>query len=225
MVIKLRTPLYTLLVFGVLEIMTYYIRMFNGMSVFLPLGGTIFILMLVWQQVEDYYQSILEEQKLIYYEKLANTDMLTGAFSRNAYENMLRDITEREDGAKGYGTVLFDLNNLKFINDNLGHEKGDEAIKRCYELILTAFGDKGKCYRIGGDEFVLLIPNQEGVAEKLALFDELVEQSNASLGFPFRVAAGYAVFDPEQDENLYHTIRRSDAMMYLDKKQKKEVYS
>lgn len=222
MVIKLRIPLYTLLVFGALEILTYYVRMFDGVSVFLPLGGVIFILMLIWQQLEDYYQSTLEEQKRIYYEKLANTDMLTGACSRNAYENMLKDITRSETEPKGYGAVLFDLNNLKYINDHLGHEKGDQAIKRCYELILTAFGDNGNCYRIGGDEFVLIVLNQADVPEKIATFNELVEQTSESLEFPFRVAVGYALYDPEQDPDLYNTIRRSDAMMYLDKKRKKE---
>ena len=222
MVVKLQIPLYTLLVFGALEILTYYVRMFDGVSVFLPLGGVVFILMLIWQQLEDYYQSTLEEQKRIYYEKLANTDMLTGARSRNAYENMLKDIAKGETGPKGYGAVLFDLNNLKYINDHLGHEKGDEAIKRCYEHIVTAFGDNGNCYRIGGDEFVLLVLNRTDVPEKIDIFNELVERSNESPEFPFRVAVGYAVYDPEQDTDLYNTIRRSDAMMYLDKKQKKE---
>lgn len=219
---RLRAPLYTMIVFGVLELVSYYIPIVGEVSIFLPLGAMVFILMLIWQQVEEYYR-ILEEQKLLFYEKLANTDMLTGALNRNAYENMQKHLASEEIQLAGYGTVLFDLNNLKRINDQYGHEKGDEAIKRCYDLILTAFGDKGNCYRIGGDEFLLLVSDEKDVEQKIAYFDELVAQNQERLDFPFSVALGYAVFDAEQDRDLNNTIRRSDAMMYQDKKKKKQV--
>lgn len=219
---RLRAPLYTMIAFGVLELVSYYIPIVGEVSIFLPLGAMVFILMLIWQQVEEYYR-ILEEQKLLFYEKLANTDMLTGALNRNAYENMQKHLASEEIQLAGYGTVLFDLNNLKHINDQYGHEKGDEAIKRCYDLILTAFGDKGNCYRIGGDEFLLLVVDEKDVEQKIAYFDELVAQNQERLDFPFSVALGYAVFDAAQDRNLNNTIRRSDAMMYQDKKKKKQV--
>lgn len=219
---RLRVPLYTMIAFGVLELVSYYFPMVGEVSIFLPLGAMVFILMLIWQQVEEYYR-ILEEQKLLFYEKLANTDMLTGALNRNAYENMLKHLASEEVQLAGYGIVLFDLNSLKQINDHYGHEKGDEAIKRCHDLILTAFGDKGNCYRIGGDEFLLLVSGEKDIEQKMVYFDELVAQNQERLDFPFSVALGYAAFDAEQDRDLNNTIRRSDAMMYKDKKKKKQV--
>ena len=223
MVSRLRTPLYTLMVFGVLELVTYYVPVLGEISIFLPLGAMVFILMLIWQQVEEHYQSMLEEQKYLYYKKLANTDLLTGASSRNAYEHMLKRLASAEENLRAYGSVLFDVNNLKIINDSCGHEKGDEAIKLCHESILEIFGDQGKCYRIGGDEFVLLVFDEMDIGRSVAAFDELVARKRKGRDFPFSVALGYAVFDAAQDRDIQDTIKRSDAMMYLDKKRKKET--
>lgn len=217
---RFRIPLYTIMAFGVLEIFHYYTPGRNA-SVFLPTGVMVFILMLIWQQVEAYHRT-LEEQRLLYYEKLANTDMLTGALNRNAYETTLKNLSQKEINQQKYGVMIFDLNELKVINDNFGHEKGDEAIKRCYDLILTAFGDKGNCYRIGGDEFLLLGLDDGDIEEKMAYFDQLVERSQERLEYPFSVAFGYAEYDAERDRDLQNTIRRSDAVMYLDKKKKKQ---
>lgn len=220
---RLRVPLYTLIVFGVLELVTYYVPIFGAMSIFLPLGATVFILMLIWQQVEQHYEGVLEEQKLLYYEKIANTDMLTGAFSRNAYENMLKQLAEDKNGLRAYGAVLFDVNDLKIINDSYGHECGDEAIKRCYDLIVTTFGDKGNCYRIGGDEFVFLALDEMDMEQQISCFNASVARIGEGLDFPFNVALGYAVFDAARDSDVRDTIKRSDAMMYLDKKKKKQT--
>ena len=68
---------------------------FRQTSVFLPLGTIVFIIMLVWIQVSQYYRAMLEEQKLAYLEKLANTDILTEALNRNAYEDTLRRLEQQ----------------------------------------------------------------------------------------------------------------------------------
>ena len=216
---RFRVPLYTILAFGIMEIIHYYMPS-RTTSIFLPTGVMIFILLLVWQQVGGYFH-MLEQQKLMYYEQFANTDLLTGAFNRNAYETKIKQLASQGTDLNGYGAALFDLNGLKFINDNYGHEKGDEAIKRCHELIVTAFGENENCYRIGGDEFVYMAPDIENAAQKVADFDGLVAAAQANLDYPFNVACGYAMFDAERDKDLQDTIKRSDAMMYLDKEEKK----
>lgn len=220
---RFRMPLYTIIVFGVMEIIHYYTP-WRTTSVFLPTGVMVFILMLVWQQVSAYFHR-LEEQKLMYYEKFANTDMLTGALNRNAYETKLKQLISGETELNGYGVALFDLNNLKLINDNFGHEQGDDAIRRCYNYIVTAFGDKGNCYRIGGDEFVFLGLNGADIEQKLEHFNSLVARDREELEYPFSVASGYAVYDAERDVNVHDTIKRSDAMMYMDKKERKQQES
>ena len=82
--------------------------------------------------------------------------MLTEAMNRNAYENMIRYLDEQELELHTTGVVLLDLDNLKEINDNFGHEKGDEALKLCYQCIRQAFPSEQNCFRIGGDEFAYI---------------------------------------------------------------------
>lgn len=217
---RFRVPLYTMLAFGFMEMIHYYTPS-RTTSFFLPTGVMIFILLLVWQQVSAYFH-ILEEQKLVYYEKFANTDMLTGALNRNAYETALKNLAAEGAELEGHCAALFDLDDLKLINDHFGHEKGDEAIKCCYELIVNAFGNRENCYRIGGDEFVYLGVDDTDFEQKTANFESLVAAECERLGYPFNVSLGYAVFDAAQDKDIQDTIKRSDAMMYLNKEKKKQ---
>lgn len=144
---KFRYPMYLIMYFALSELLVYYIRRFQQTSVFLPLGTLLFILMLIWIQVSQYYEQCIQKQKLIYYQKLANIDMLTEAMNRNAYENMIRYLDEQELELHTTGVVLLDLDNLKGINDNFGHEKGDEALKLCYQCIRQAFPSEQNCFR------------------------------------------------------------------------------
>jgi GGDEF domain-containing protein len=144
---KFRYPMYLIICFSLSELLVYYIRKFQQTSIFLPLGTLLFILMLIWIQVSQYYEQCIQNQKLIYFQKLANIDMLTEAMNRNAYENMIRYLDEQELELHTTGVVLLDLDNLKEINDNFGHEKGDEALKLCYQCIRQAFPSEQNCFR------------------------------------------------------------------------------
>ena len=214
---KFRLPLYVVISFGVAELVTYYLNNFRQTSYFLPIGTVVFIVMLFTQLIQQYYASILEEQKMAYFKKLANTDMLTDVFNRNAYENTLRRLEEQEMELRTTCVVLFDINNMKEINDHYGHENGDLALKTCCRCILQAFGPEGSCYRIGGDEFVYLCNKSAHLTQAAARFEALIRQQARDLVFPFSVACGYASYNPATDRALRDVIRRSDEMMYRNK--------
>ena len=116
------------MVSGAAELALYYIRNFETTSIFLPLGTMGFIVSLIWIQVYRYYDQYVQKQKIAYLQKMANMDMLTEAMNRNAYENMIKYLDEQEIELRTTGVVLLDVDNLKEINDNFGHEKGDEAL-------------------------------------------------------------------------------------------------
>lgn len=217
---QMKLPLCILVASGVMEMVSYYISLLREVSIFMALGTMIFIVMLMWQRVHEYYDIALEEEKLTYFEKLARTDMLTGALNRNAYEEALKALAESGD-LSGQCAIVFDLNNMKGINDNFGHEKGDQAIQSCYRCIREAFGEYGACYRIGGDEFVLLGKKSKGLGEAAAHFNEVIKREAEKLDFPFNVAYGYAIFNPEKDADLHAMIHRCDVLMYQDKRTKK----
>ena len=74
-----------LIVFGMAEMFLYYLREFQQTSILLPIGTLLFIIMLIWIQVSQYYDQYIQKQKVIYLQKIANMDMLTEAMNRNAY--------------------------------------------------------------------------------------------------------------------------------------------
>ena len=213
-----RIPLYCIVLFGVLELVSYYVNEFRKTSVFIPLGTIVFITMLVWILMFRYHQRAVEEQKAEYFEKLANTDMLTGAFSRNAYENKLKEL-EQEICTGRIDIFTFDINEMKYINDYFGHEKGDEALKICYRCICYAFGQTGKCFRTGGDEFVFISDQGKNLEDARIRFEDLLKKEIQNLEYPFSVAVGFASYDPFDEGAFREALRRSDEQMYVDKRE------
>ena len=213
-----RIPLFCIVLFGVSELIMYYVNEFRRTSVFIPLGTILFIIMLIWILMLRYHERAVEEQKAEYFEKLANTDMLTGAFSRNAYENTLREL-EQERCTDRIDIYTFDINEMKYINDHFGHEKGDEALKICYRCICYAFGQTGKCFRTGGDEFVFISDQGKNLENARARFEELLKKEVQMFDYPFSVAVGFASYDPFDVEVFREALRRSDEQMYADKRE------
>ena len=89
--------MYLVMALGAAELIAYYIRHFQQTSIFLPLGTMLFILLLVWIQVSRFYDQYLQKQKLVYLQKLANTDLLTDTMNRNAYEKKVNRLNEQKN--------------------------------------------------------------------------------------------------------------------------------
>ena len=104
---------------------------------------------------------------------LSFRDMLTGLYNRNKYMKVLE--TFEKYPVCDTGVAYIDLNGLKQINDNLGHEAGDRLLCDAAKEILRTFPENS--YRIGGDEFVIILP-ESGKAE----FEEQMEQVKAASG-------------------------------------------
>ena len=222
-----RYPMYIIMCFGLTELILYYVKKFQNTSIFLPLGTMIFIIMLIWIQVSRYYDEYIQRQKFLYVQKLAHTDMLTKAMNRNAYEDEIRYLNTQKDRLQNTGVVLFDLDNLKIINDNFGHEKGDEALRLCYHCMKQIFKEEKNCFRIGGDEFAYVYHDdeKEQIADLLKKLNSMVKEKAGTLSYPFSVSAGYAYCVPETDEEFQDIVRRSDAMLYRQKRRKKKYQS
>lgn len=160
--------------------------------------------------------------------ELLNRDPMTHTKNRVAYENYRASLNERFASGDVTDTafVLFDINDLKAMNDNHGHEKGDEYIKNCCRLICEIFAGS-IVFRIGGDEFVAVLQgrdfrNREALLE--AFEDEL--KKAAALNLPpeekVSVAYGMAVYDRENDTAIDSAIKRADEEMYKNKRRSKE---
>jgi putative nucleotidyltransferase with HDIG domain len=81
-------------------------------------------------------------------------DLITGVMSRSAGEGAIAKRMQQEAGCLAF----VDMDNLKTINDTLGHESGDHALHLLGEILLSCVGEDGLCCRLGGDEFLLFLP-------------------------------------------------------------------
>lgn len=154
---------------------------------------------------------------------LAYTDPLTGVKSKTAYleASELIDIDIANGSLTELGVIVFDLNGLKSVNDTLGHEEGDKYIRNACSLICRKFSHS-PVYRIGGDEFVVLLKGSDyNEREKMLMsFDKQMDENLLSGNVV--VSTGMDKFIPGQDTSLSDIFNRADKKMYERKSILKE---
>ena len=158
---------------------------------------------------------------------LAYTDALTGVKSKAAYGEEIRRINDSiRVGFTQFGIIMFDINGLKEMNDSRGHDAGDNYIRNSCRLICTTF-KHSPVFRIGGDEFVVILRGQDLTkAEELLqeFFTKMKDTAIAARKAEERVsvAAGMAAFEKNQDMDYQDVFKRADEHMYMNKKEMKE---
>lgn len=196
---------------------------FHLNSSFLPVGTLIFIMSMTYsyciQLIETY--SGKAERKIL--ENLAYTDVLTGIYNRTKCEAILSQIEEKEKHAY---IINFDLNSLKYINDNFGHHCGDSMIKAFANALQEAFRNLGNIGRMGGDEFIaILITNNEiEVIKLLKRLSDFVDDFNQTNHEPYKLSYsfGYAPWVASENKPIWSAYEVSDAKMYQCKKEQKQ---
>ena len=182
--------------------------------------------------IENYISNLkqttqeLTETKIIASEmdELAHNDLLSGAKTKLAYTQECEKLNKQiESEYVEFGIVVIDMNNLKKINDIYGHENGDIAIQKTCNLIYDTF-TFSTVYRFGGDEFVIIVRDQEyrNVDKLVELFKEKETNCDGELWERVNAAIGYSLYDKEKDESVEDVFRRADYSMYEHKKLKKK---
>lgn len=159
--------------------------------------------------------------------EMARRDELTGIKNKNAYHELEEKVQgDLNDNSKvvPFAIVICDINNLKNINDTLGHKAGDEYICAASRLICNVF-THSPVFRIGGDEFAVFMSASDYDNREM-LFDRLSDQvhDNLKKGSGPVVAAGIAVYDPDKDRRVSDVFERADNMMYEEKTRLKEGF-
>ena len=160
---------------------------------------------------------------------LAYADALTSVHNKGAFSIYIRNLNEhiKESGGNTeFAICVFDCNDLKRINDEFGHDKGDVYLKNACSLICRVF-EHSPVYRTGGDEFaaVLMKDDYRSRGALIRLFKEWSGEITASAKNRWEqisVAAGMAEYDPKTDSTAENVIQRADKLMYEDKKKQKE---
>ena len=159
--------------------------------------------------------------------RLATLDTLTGIRNKTAFDRQTRLLAEAlENGERQFGFAMVDLNNLKLINDNYGHEKGDVAIKNLCGIICEVFAHS-PVFRVGGDEFVVVLKQEDyqNVDALVRRFQDRIRAASANKkAKPWdRVSAaiGFALYDEKLDAGTEGVLARADQAMYSCKKRMK----
>ncbi len=149
----------------------------------------------------------------IYYSSLVNqVDILTGILNRKCYESQLYFI--KSDAI----LLIFDVNKFKEINDTLGHAAGDYCLIEIASAIKNVYGKSGYCYRIGGDEFsVILFNNLDTLEELNAKFMKQISENKYEMKLP-SVSIGYSYYYPNRS-SIQEVIEEADSKMYSLKQQ------
>ena len=155
---------------------------------------------------------------------LAYQDPLTGVKNKHAYVEFEEktNLAINQKTIEAFCLFLFDLNDLKLINDTYGHEKGDAYIIKSVKIIKKVLPDL-EIYRVGGDEFVTCLSGEyyENRYKLLEQFNAIVE-SNIGKNEPI-IAVGFSDFVPQQDNTIRTVFARADERMYARKKKLKEM--
>ena len=139
-------------------------------------------------------------------------DGLTGLLSQNSYLNCTLETIKKDSVL-----IVFDVDDFKYINDTYGHLKGDACLVEVADCIKKAYSDYGYCYRIGGDEFCVILNDKEKETECLNKFTKLLEEKRAKYEFIPTVshgsshisAKGLLEAEDQADKNMYEFKKKN----------------
>lgn len=208
-----------LTLFGMADIVWYYLFPSGRVGIFMRVGILFLIGYLGYDTLRQIAVLRIQEAKHSFYKELAFKDIMTGLENRTAYESTLSRI--RKDGGD-WIILIADMNCLKVINDEHGHNKGDEAIFKLASYLKKHFGPIGECFRIGGDEFCVLAPDISVQRfEKICQgFRAALEEEDQMLAYPFSASMGYVVLD---ESGIDECVKKADQKMYEEKRKKGRV--
>ncbi|MBN2406482.1 MAG: GGDEF domain-containing protein [Elusimicrobia bacterium] len=169
------------------------------------------------------YLSVKEERDRM--ARDAVNDPLTGLSNRRYLRNngsFLMEIASREK--KPLALVMIDVNKFKAINDRFGHPAGDRVLRKIGGILRENTRSSDMAIRYGGDEFAVLLFNQD--AKKAGEFVLRLKKETSGARIIYRknrymnvtVSAGYSIYDPEKRPVLKKLVSAADAKMYEDKK-------
>ena len=150
-----------------------------------------------------------------YYATSEAVDSATGLLNKRACMEYTKSVIASKDDKIHY-MIMFDVDNFKSINDTYGHEYGDKAIERLSSVLYSFSDDRRRVYRIGGDEFIMIIDNpgeDEGKEISISAAD-MIEKANAGSNLKITSAVGMA---KGYGRDVLEVVKRADESMYKNK--------
>lgn len=152
----------------------------------------------------------------IEFEKMAIYDGLTGCYNRVAYNKYIEDNAHNIND--NFVVIMLDINGLKAVNDSKGHKAGDEMIITVAKAMKSVFEKFGKCYRMGGDEFIAFVKVDEseinGLIESLR---KMLKENDGKYVKDITVSVGYSTVRDCETKEIEALISIADKKMYENK--------
>lgn len=175
-------------------------------GIYLTLASCLLVLMLSQVLKEKY-----EKEKYIY---TSNTDELTKCLNRRAYEADIQKLDLNSE----WVYISLDLNGIKQTNDKMGHSAGDELICAASSCMKFAFASYGKIYRIGGDEFVVLLTQSvSDLQHILKVFDSTISNWHGKYSNSVSVSYGIVQSSEQEFDSILSVSKLADERMYKNK--------
>lgn len=155
-------------------------------------------------------------------DNMSKTDVLTGLYNRRGFQIEYRKLLDNSKN-KSLCVAMFDLDKLKHINDNYGHEEGDVAIRTVAQALKASCPDGAICMRLGGDE-MLAVYDADGSDDVYSKVAKYLDEFNKNSGKPYKVSSSIGIFRTTAEAKLSfeELVKKSDELMYEDKNRKRQ---
>ncbi|HID83398.1 MAG TPA: GGDEF domain-containing protein [Chromatiales bacterium] len=151
-------------------------------------------------------------------ERLANTDALTGAYNRRKMLDILDvELKRAQRYGRSFSIIMFDIDDFKKVNDQYGHQAGDDVLTKLVEIVQEKIRDTDSLSRWGGEEFLILCPETDlqGAYENAERIREAVMETKFNDKISTTLSMGVTSYQPE--DNLDEILKRADQGLYHSK--------
>ena len=173
------------------------------------------------------FQRLESEKNELY--SIARTDLLSGLANRNALNEYCERLIEKSKRAQEEFAFLFlDLDHFKSVNDSLGHNVGDDLLKKVSSMINEVIRPNDFIARVGGDEFVIIITEYDSIMEVTSIIQRIQKQLAQTWVIqthPITISSSVGIaFYPKDGDNIISLMQHSDIAMYEAKKSGRARY-
>lgn len=206
-----------LTLFITVDYAVFYYNRTNSLSaspiVSIPFGMMFFVVTMLLSGVNYLFNAANERNERLLLRQLAYTDALTSLSNRAKCEEVVSSLI---DSRSEFTFVLFDLNNLKRINDTMGHKVGDALLIGFGEIITASFPLSPAVCRIGGDEFGVILPftDSEKLNSAMYKYESVSEEKSSSGELNFSAAYGFSTSTEVHGGSWEDMYKLADSRMY-----------
>lgn len=202
----------------------------NLFIVMAVIAGVLLVILVLLVRSIHAEKKVLEQEHLVKdLNRRVYVDALTSVRNKGAFDDYMQGLQDRldQDETLEFAIGVFDCDNLKDINDQNGHDKGDVYLKAASQLICRTF-QHSPVFRIGGDEFAVVMQNEdyrnrETLVHRFNVTSREICDSVENKWEEVHVSMGMAEYDPMLDRSVSDTARRADKDMYVNKHIRKEL--